>query len=114
MTHHYTRWLRSFAVMTGLLLWFAMWAGTWTAAWAAPAAEPTQADGTHAVKLTFGELGAGQMELRGSQPIAAVHFGTRMDEVITGAKLRLRMTYSPSMLPELSHLRVSLNGQVLT
>ena len=66
------------------------------------------------VKMKFGALGAGQMELRGARPVAGVHLGTRMDEVVTGAKLRLRMTYSPSMLPELSHLRVSINGQVLT
>ncbi|HTU57461.1 MAG TPA: cellulose biosynthesis cyclic di-GMP-binding regulatory protein BcsB, partial [Polyangiales bacterium] len=37
----------------------------------------------------------------------------RGDEVIGAARLRLRMTYSPAMLPQLSHLKVSLNGQVI-
>jgi hypothetical protein len=53
------------------------------------------------------------MELRGAQPIGAVNVGTRMDEVVVAAKLRLRMTYSPSMLQDLSHLRVSVNDQVV-
>jgi len=53
------------------------------------------------------------MELHGVQSIGAVNFGARLDEVVAAAKLRLRMTYSPSMLADLSHLRVTLNGQVL-
>lgn len=76
---------------------------------AAPAAEPIRQ-----LKMSFADLGAGQMELRGIQSIGAVNVGTRLDEVIVAAKLRLRMTYSPAMMPELSHVRVSLNGQVLT
>ena len=65
------------------------------------------------VKVSFADLGVGSMDLRGVQPMAGVNLGTRMDEVVVAAKLRLRLTYSPSMLPDLSHLRVSLNGQVL-
>jgi cellulose synthase operon protein B len=65
------------------------------------------------VKMTFAALGAGPMELRGAQPIGAVNIGTRTDELIVAAKLHLRMTYSPAMLSDLSHVRVSLNGQVL-
>jgi hypothetical protein len=65
------------------------------------------------VKLTFAALGAEPMELRGAQPIGAVNVGTRIDELIVAAKLHLRMTYSPAMLANLSHVRVSLNGQVL-
>lgn len=64
-------------------------------------------------KASFAELGSGPMELRGVQATSTLNIGTRMDEVIVGARLRLRMTYSPAMLAELSHLRVSLNGQVL-
>jgi cellulose synthase operon protein B len=64
-------------------------------------------------KMTFAELGAGPMELHGVKAIGAVNVGARMDEVVVAARLRLRMTYSPAMLPDLSHLRVSLNGQVL-
>lgn len=66
------------------------------------------------VTVSFADLGAGAMELRGLQSIGAVNVGARLDEVIVAAKLRLRMTYSPSLVAELSHVRVSLNGQVLT
>ncbi|MFC4308383.1 cellulose biosynthesis cyclic di-GMP-binding regulatory protein BcsB [Steroidobacter flavus] len=64
-------------------------------------------------RISFAELGAPPLELRGTQPTGTLNIGVRGDEVIASAKLRLRMTYSPAMLPQLSHLRVSLNGQVL-
>lgn len=79
----------------------------------ASAPEPQARTEVRQVKLTFAELGAGPMELRGAQPIGAVNIGTRMDELIVAARLYLRMTYSPAMLPDLSHVRVSLNGQAL-
>lgn len=77
----------------------------------AAVAEATTAVRT--VQVSFGELGQGPMELRGVQATGGIDIGTRLDEVIVGAKLRLRLTYSPALLPDLSHLRVSLNGQVL-
>ncbi|MBL8270097.1 cellulose biosynthesis cyclic di-GMP-binding regulatory protein BcsB [Steroidobacter sp.] len=64
-------------------------------------------------RISFGELGASALELRGTQPSGGIDIGVRGDEVVAAAKLRLRMTYSPAMLPQLSHLRVSLNNQVL-
>ena len=78
-----------------------------------PEPEPQARPEVRDVKLTFAALGAGPMELRGGQPIGAVNIGTRIDELILGARLHLRMTYSPAMLANLSHVRVSLNGQVL-
>ena len=75
--------------------------------------EPEARTEIRQVKLSFVALGAGAMELRGAQPIGAVNVGTRTDELVVAAKLHLRMTYSPAMLPGLSHVRVSLNGQVL-
>jgi hypothetical protein len=63
------------------------------------------------VKLTFAELGADSIALHGVQPSAGVNFGIREDEVVVGAVLHLRLTYSPSLLQDLSHLRVALNGQ---
>jgi cellulose synthase operon protein B len=80
---------------------------------AASAPTPPASEPVRQIKMSFAELGVGAMELRGIQSIGAVNLGTRLDEVIVGAKLRLRMTYSPAMMPELSHVRVSLNGQVL-
>src|SRR5262249_22324470 len=40
-------------------------------------------------------------------------FGIRGDQLVTGGTLHLRMTYSPSLIQDLSHLRVSLNGQTV-
>jgi cellulose synthase operon protein B len=66
------------------------------------------------LQISFREMGlGGPLELRGIEGIGAVNLGVRADEVVTAAKLRLRMTHSPALLPELSHLRISLNGQVL-
>jgi hypothetical protein len=76
----------------------------------AHAAEPPDEGPT---RVTFAQLGTPVLELRGTRPSATVNLGVRGDEVVMAAKLRLRFTYSPAMLPQLSHLRVSLNDQVL-
>ena len=62
-------------------------------------------------KLTFAEMGVDSMALHGVQSSAAVNIGIRRDEVVTGAVLHLRLTYSPSLLQDLSHLRIAFNGQ---
>jgi hypothetical protein len=67
----------------------------------------------HEAKITFADLGSGPIALQGVQSIATLNIGTRKDEAVVGATLHLRLTYSPSLLPELSHLRVSVNGQVI-
>jgi len=64
--------------------------------------------------LTFRQLGAqSPLNLRGGNGVAGVNFGSRSDEVITQAKLKLRYTYSPSMLADLSHIKVMLNDEVV-
>ena len=79
---------------------------------AAPVAPATAAPTTKV--LTFKDLGLyGPAKLRGVEGIMGLPLGVPLDRVVTGAKLRLRFTYSPAMLPELSHIRVQLNGQVL-
>jgi len=62
---------------------------------------------------TFAELGADPLALQGAQSTAVLHIGTRQDEAVVAATLHLRLTYSPALLPELSHLRISVNGQVV-
>jgi hypothetical protein len=64
-------------------------------------------------RISFADLGSGALALQGAQSTAALHFGTRKDEAVVGATLHLRLTYSPALLPELSHLRISVNGQVV-
>jgi cellulose synthase operon protein B len=63
--------------------------------------------------FTFSDLGAGMISLAGVTSSAGLDFGVRKDEMVTGGTLHLRMVYSPSLIQDLSHLRVSLNGQVL-
>jgi hypothetical protein len=62
-------------------------------------------------KIRFDEMDSGPIALHGVQSVAGLNIGTRKDELVVAARLHLRLTYSPSMLPALSHLRVSLNGQ---
>jgi cellulose synthase operon protein B len=66
------------------------------------------------VKLSFADLGIDSIALHGVQSSAAVNVGIRKDEVVVAAVLHLRLTYSPSLLQDLSHLRISLNGQTLS
>ena len=84
------------------------------AAAASPAANVIESNPpVREVKLSFADLGVDSIALHGVQSSAAVNVGTRKDEVVVAAVLHLRLTYSPSLLPDLSHLRVSLNGETL-
>src|SRR5579862_7993256 len=62
-------------------------------------------------RITFSQLGADSISLQGVQGVAGLDFGTRKDQMVVGGVLHLRMTYSPSLIEQLSHLRISLNGQ---
>jgi cellulose synthase operon protein B len=64
--------------------------------------------------MTFKQMGSAYpLQLRGGQSMAGVYFGSRADEMITGLRLRLRYTYSPAMLADLSHIQVLLNDEVV-
>lgn len=70
------------------------------------------------VERSLRELGLFQTaHLRGADGGAHggvyVPFGVRLDEVVTGARLTLRYSYSPALLPEVSHLWVKLNGETV-
>ncbi|MEA9748401.1 cellulose biosynthesis cyclic di-GMP-binding regulatory protein BcsB [Xanthomonas campestris pv. raphani] len=70
----------------------------------APAAGSTRAS-------TLRELGIDyEITLRGVQGSAGVPFSVRSDEIVTAATLNLKYSYSPSLLPDLSHLKVTING----
>ncbi|WDJ05524.1 cellulose biosynthesis cyclic di-GMP-binding regulatory protein BcsB [Xanthomonas campestris pv. incanae] len=51
-----------------------------------------------------------EITLRGVQGSAGVPFSVRSDEIVTAAALNLKYSYSPSLLPDLSHLKVTING----
>jgi hypothetical protein len=81
-----------------------------------PAGAAPQASGPappRELRATFSELGAGGMSLQGVASTAGLNFGVRRDALVVGGTLHLHLTYSPSLLQDLSHLRVSLNGQTI-
>jgi cellulose synthase (UDP-forming) len=62
--------------------------------------------------FTLKQLGAtSQIALRGTSPLQGVEFGIRGDEVVTNATLTLTGAMSPSLLPDLSNITVTLNDQ---
>lgn len=81
------------------------------------AAEPlaaTSATAPEGRSLSLQQLdGRASIDLRGTEGLYSWRFGLRLDETVTRATLKLRYTASPSLLPELSHLRVRLNGELI-
>ncbi|PXV60728.1 cellulose synthase subunit [Dyella jiangningensis] len=76
-------------------------------------AAPTLPAGV-ARELTLKQMGVyGPIKLRGQDPNGTLNVAVRNDEVVTGAKLHLVYTYSPSLIYALSHLKVFLNGEVI-
>jgi hypothetical protein len=77
-------------------------------------AEPgTLVPGGRRQTLTFADLGAlDPLQLRGIDGQNGVPFSVRGDEVVTGAVLHLIYSYSPSLLPSISQLKVLVNGEV--
>ena len=65
------------------------------------------------MRVTFADLGAESISLQGVQSTAGLDLGIRKDEIVVSAVLHLRLTYSPSLIPDLSHLRLTLNGRTL-
>jgi cellulose synthase operon protein B len=75
---------------------------------------PSTPSPARALSLPLSELGVrGSAQLRGVDGQLWLPFGIRLDEVVTAARLELRYTYSPALLPDLSHLRVAINDQVI-
>ncbi|WP_193098159.1 cellulose biosynthesis cyclic di-GMP-binding regulatory protein BcsB [Burkholderia sp. Z1] len=83
---------------------------------AAPAAGSAPSAGLPAttVHLPFASLGAfDPLRLRGADDARTINAGVRLDRVVTGARLRLTYAYSPSLVFPMSHLKVSVNGEVI-
>ncbi len=66
------------------------------------------------VTFTLEEMGALEpIQLRGVDGSMALPFSIRSDEVVVGAKLKVSYDYSPSLLDELSHMKVLLNEELV-
>jgi cellulose synthase (UDP-forming) len=71
-------------------------------------------DGVREVTLSLHELGlSGPMQMRGTSDLQGVLFGLRADEVVTAAKLTVSGGASPSLIPSLSQIAVTLNDQAV-
>lgn len=79
----------------------------------APAKESS--DEFNKYSYTLEELGAlTPVELHTVDGRRSLSFSMRADELITAAKLRLDYAWSPALIPELSHLKVLLNDELMT
>ncbi len=82
---------------------------------AVDAVAPVNSDDVSHYSYTFEELGELRpMELRGVNGQRTLTVAVRNDEVITAAKVKLSYAWSPSLIPELSHLKVKLNDELMT
>lgn len=87
----------------------------------APAAPTQQAEAPPALPtatstqvLTLREMGSyGPIALRGVDHARTLDIGVRLDEVVTAAKLKLVFTYSPALIFPLSHIKITLNDEVI-
>ncbi len=81
-----------------------------------PAVLPTQAPEVPqlSVHWSFSDLGRHEpLPLTGAHPAADIAFGIRLDQVVQRARLHLIYSYSPALIAALSHLKISLNNEVV-
>lgn len=87
--------------------------GQWATAQELPATADAAAPAVASYQLSLKQLGRRDtMNLQGTEASDSVDFGIRADEVVTGARLLLRYSYSPALLAELSQINVLVNDQV--
>jgi len=58
--------------------------------------------------------GAAVLRLHTTDGTELLRFGTRADELVTRAVLKLRYSYSPALIPGQSHIKVLLNDEVVS
>jgi hypothetical protein len=79
------------------------------------AAMGNEAKGLETRTMTLREMGAYRpIELRGTDRHAYVPLTVRFDESVVRARLHLVFTFSPSLIPELSQLRILVDDQALS
>ena len=71
-------------------------------------------EGTFHSTISLKEVGIPQaIEFRGVDASRTIPFSLPHTEVVQQAKLNLRYSFSPSLIPEMSHLNVLLNGTLI-
>ena len=80
----------------------------------AATAQPPAAAGT-VRELNLTQLGIDYaINLRGTSGTVGIPFSVRADELVTNASLRLNYAYSPALIPELSHIVVTVNDVLVS
>lgn len=84
-----------------------------------PPVEPAPQTGAGAdeqeISFALQDLGGHNAEdIRGVDGLYTWPLGVRLDHSVVGATLQLRYTASPSLLPDLSHLKIRLNGETVS
>ncbi|WP_019937776.1 cellulose biosynthesis cyclic di-GMP-binding regulatory protein BcsB [Bordetella sp. FB-8] len=80
---------------------------------ASPQASPFLPPGAQTYRIPLLRHYADQgLTLRGEDSYGGMDFGLRQDERVVRVRLNLDYSYSPTLLPALSHLKVLLNGVV--
>ena len=90
-------------------------------AWAAQAALTASAVGiakpaaeTFDDRFALADLGMNDaITLRGTDASQTVNFSVPRNRQVKSASMRLRLQFSPGLLPQISHLNVSLNGKLI-
>lgn len=81
----------------------------------ASAVASTPVLGQKVYTISLKQMGQGSnIELRGVEGERTFPFTVRSDEVITSAKIRYGIAYSPALLPDLSHIKVSVNNELVS
>lgn len=81
---------------------------------AVPSAPAPQVQGSRTVQISLKDLGALEpLRLLGVEAEIGFPLDIRRDEVVTAAKFVVTIAYSPSLLPDLSHMTALVNGEVV-
>ncbi len=108
---------RCLAAFVTSLLWLGVSASSMAAPDAPlispPVAAPQPVAPGSEISVTLEQLGRNYpMVLRGVDSNDTVNFNVRADKVVTGARLTLEYSYSPSLLADLSQINVLVNDEV--
>jgi cellulose synthase (UDP-forming) len=78
---------------------------------ATPSAAKPASAGTFDNVFTLGDIGVTDtIVLRGTDAYHSVYFSVPRNDLVKTATMKLRFHFSPGLLPEVSHLKISLNG----
>ena len=78
------------------------------------AAAPAAGEGTFHSTTSLKDMGVPQaIEFRGVDASRTIQFSLPHTEVVQQAKLNLHYSFSPALIPEMSHLNVLLNGTLI-